>query len=221
MEKQTSFNHENILKLMPIKVSVHDAEGDHDFTTITQETLDTLNGHEKETNREALTKVGGVDGFATLLGTNINEGLSANQVEALRAKFGRNVFPASPFSNYFELLFQALGDTTLLILLAAAAVSFGIGYYQDPTSGWIDGAAIFAAVFLVSNISAGNDYSKQLQFIALEKASEGDDRTSVVREGKIERIKLDDLVVGDIIILQVSLHYIIGELAFSLEGDIY
>jgi hypothetical protein len=56
----------------------------------------------------------------------------------------------------------------------------------------------------VSNISAGNDYSKQLQFRALEHSSQKDERTSVLREGTVERINPIDCVVGDILVLQVS-----------------
>ena len=165
--------------------------------------LGSLNAHELETCKASLDAAGGVDGLLRAFGVSPDRGLDSNQVPQMRSEFGANIFPASPFASYLELLMGALGDTTLLILLAAAAVSFGIGYWQDPSSGWIDGAAIFVAVFLVSNISAGNDYSKQLQFLELEKSSEEDQRASVIRGGLIERIRPQDIVVGDILVLQV------------------
>jgi hypothetical protein len=59
------------------------------------------------------------------------------------------------------------------------------------------------AVFLVAIVTAGNNYTKELQFRALEKSSQRDERCSVLRDGSIERINPIDLVVGDIIILQV------------------
>lgn len=174
---------------------------------LTQLVLNSLNGEESRDgeNRDNLNKLGGVEGLALKLGVDLLVGLSSAQVLDLRAKYGCNVFPETPFTSYLELLLGALSDTTLLILLAAAAVSFGLGYYNDPQSGWIDGAAIFVAVFLVSNIAAGNDYSKELQFRALEKASDGDQRASVLRNGIIERVVPTELVVGDILILQVSI----------------
>lgn len=107
-------------------------------------------------------------------------------------------------SSYLELLLAALSDTTLLILIAAAAVSLVIGFIAHPEDGWIEGTAIFIAVFLVSNISAGNDYTKQIQFKALEASSAKDERTSVLRDGTIERINPKDLVVGDILVLQAG-----------------
>jgi Ca2+-transporting ATPase len=177
-----------------------------DISRISLDILNSLNSDEgfAGENKGNLEKLGGIEGLASKLRVDLAKGLSSTQVLELRAELGANVFPTSPFSSYLELFIGALSDTTLLILLAAAAISFGIGYWQDPEAGWIDGAAIFIAVFLVSNISAGNDYSKELQFLALEKASQKDERTSVLRNGTIERINPTDIVVGDIIILQVD-----------------
>jgi Ca2+ transporting ATPase len=92
-----------------------------------------------------------------------------------------------------------------------------VGYWEDPKIGWIEGAAIFVAVFLVSNISAFNDYNKELQFRALEASTQQDEKTSVFREGKAELISPDELVVGDIIILQVcSLFMILAVIAILM-----
>jgi magnesium-transporting ATPase (P-type) len=154
-------------------------------------------------NREYLAKIGGHENLKTLLGINTEIGLTHEQVERQRATFGENQFPESPMDSFLSLLFAAFQDTTLLILLAAAAVSLIIGGVEDPAGGWIEGVAIFIAVFLVANISAGNDYTKQLQFKALEASSAADERTSVLRNGTVERINPIEIVVGDVIVLQV------------------
>jgi Ca2+-transporting ATPase len=175
--------------------------------TLSQTLLDSMNvAQGRHENREALDNLGGVDKLMALIGVNPATGLTHAQVQAQRARFGDNCFPESPMDSYLELLLGALSDPTLIILTAAAAVSLIIGAITEPEHGWIEGAAIFIAVFLVSNISAGNDYSKQLQFKALEASSAKDERTSVLREGTIERINPKDLVVGDIIVLQVRGH---------------
>jgi len=141
--------------------------------------------------------------LAELIGVNLSTGLTETQVLALRQRFGDNSFPESPMDSYLSLLLAALTDTTLLILIAAATVSLIIGVITEPDHGWIEGAAIFIAIFLVSNISAGNDYTKQLQFKALEASSAKDERCSVFREGAIKRINPHELVVGDVVVLQV------------------
>jgi len=174
-------------------------------TSITQAILDSINvEQQKEDNRNSLDELGGVEGLAKKLGVNPETGLTSDQVLGLRAKFGENRFPESKMESFLELLIAALSDTVLLILIAAATVSLALGTYQDPDHGWIEGVAIFIAVILVSNIAAGNDYSKQLQFKALEATSAADERTSVLRNGDITRINPMEIVVGDIIVMQAG-----------------
>jgi Ca2+-transporting ATPase len=155
-------------------------------------------------NRSRLIEIGGLDTVCKAIGVSIDRGLTPGQVETMRSQFGDNTFPDSPLSSFFSLLLDAFSDTTLLVLLAAAAVSLGIGVVDDPQYGWIEGAAIFIAVFLVANISAANDYSKEMQFRALEQSAQLDERASVLRDGVIERINPIEIVVGDILVVQVG-----------------
>lgn len=57
---------------------------------------------------------------------------------------------------------------------------------------------------LCSLIAATNDYTKQLQFQALEQSVADDEQSSVLRAGTIERIHARDIVVGDTLVLQVK-----------------
>ena len=108
-----------------------------------------------------------------------------------------------PCTDIFPSFWDAFSDSTLLVLMIAASVSLIVETIENPVTGWIDGVAIFIAVALVANISAGNDYTKELQFHALEASSQQDERVSVCRNGVIERLNPSELVVGDIIVLQV------------------
>ncbi|RYG67308.1 hypothetical protein EON64_07730 [archaeon] len=159
---------------------------------------------QREDNKKNLEALGGVDALAQIIGVDLETGLTLAQVAAMRERFGINAYPETPLDSYFALLIEALSDMVLLILIAAATVSLVIGAITEPEHGWIEGTAIFIAIFLVSNISAGNDYSKQLQFRALEHSSANDERTSVMRGGVVERINPKDVVVGDILVLQAG-----------------
>lgn len=176
-------------------------------SVLTQLTLDNLNVPQgRQENRAYLDSLGGVDALVRMIGTNLDTGLNQHDVLAMRERFGDNSMPTTPTQSYIWLLYVALTDLTLIILSAAAAVSFAVGYYEDPEYGWIEAVAIFIAVFLVSNISAFNGYTKELQFRELERASQMDETVSVMRDGKIEQINPAELVVGDLIILQVLKH---------------
>ena len=176
-------------------------------SNVTQSILDSINGEQViAENRIRIDELGGVDGLVNMLEVDVKTGLTYAQAAKMLEKFGDNSFVESPMESYFTLLIGALSDPTLIILIAAATVSLIIGILTDPESGYIEGTAIFMAVFLVSNIAAGNDYSKQLQFRALEESSAKDDRISVFRESHLERINPANLVVGDVIVMQVYLY---------------
>ena len=181
------------------------SESDAGISNISQATLDSINVEQARTeNKAKLESLGGVQGIGKSLGVDFSRGLSLDQVTSHRKIYGDNAYPESPMDSYLTLLIGALSDTTLLILLAAACVAFGVGIYQEgPEHGWHEGGAIFIAVFLVSNLAAANDYSKQLQFRELENTSAKDELCSVVRNGNVELINPKDLVVGDIIKFQV------------------
>ena len=172
---------------------------------ITQKVLDTLNiPQEKSGNRKTLETMGGIDGLLNCLQVNLDRGLNDTEISFSTGNFGKNVFPDPPSESFLHLLFQALSDSTLIILMIAAVVSIILGVIiEDPKLGWIEGFAILIAVFLVSMIAATNDYSKELQFRSLQKLSHQAEKTSVFRNHGIEQISPDDIVVGDILILQV------------------
>ena len=154
-----------------------------------------------EVTKKAYAEYGGPEGVASLFGTDPVKGLSHEAVLQMREKYGRNEFPEAPLKAYWELLFEAFQDTTLIVLLIAATVSLIVGFIEDAEKGWIEGVAIYIAVILVSNIGAANDYSKQLQFAELERTAAGDDLCTVVRNKEVLSINPSEVVVGDLLSL--------------------
>ena len=64
-----------------------------------------------------------------------------------------------------------------LQLLLSAFLSIIIIYPYLLYIAWIEGFAIFMAVFVVSMVTAVNDYAKEKQFLELQKV--GDDKKKV------------------------------------------
>ena len=46
------------------------------------------------------------------------------------AAFGRNEIPPKPPKTFFRLMFEALQDTTLVILIICAIISFCLSFYH-------------------------------------------------------------------------------------------
>ncbi len=60
-------------------------------------------------------------------------------------------------------------DPTLVMLCISAAVSLVLGIAENPSTGWIEGTAILAAVVLVVMVASLNDYQKEKQFRKLNE----------------------------------------------------
>lgn len=100
------------------------------------------------------------------------------------------------------MLWEALKDLILRILIVCAVVQIiiGVSLSHEREVAWIDGFAILLAVAIVSTVAAGNDYSKERKFIALNSEQEGKKRVNIKRDGGDPApMALTEVVVGDIV----------------------
>ncbi|CAF0795587.1 unnamed protein product [Adineta steineri] len=156
---------------------------------------------------------GGLSGIGQRLKTNLITGLSENASDlSLRvAAFGRNEIPPKPPKTFFRLMFEALQDVTLVILIICAIISFCLSFYhpsedtfesatkpKEANVEWIEGAAIIIAVIVVVLVTAFNDWTKERQFRGLQSKIELDQKFNVVRNSIVKQIPIKEIVVGDI-----------------------
>ncbi|KER30998.1 hypothetical protein T265_02676 [Opisthorchis viverrini] len=162
-------------------------------------------------------KYDGVTGLCKRLRTSPTEGLFNKELTQRREVFGTNVIPPTPPKTFLQLMWAALQDVTLIVLMVAAGVSLLLALYSeyfggdntshggDETEGevsWIEGVAILCAVVVVVLVTATNDWQKERQFRGLQDKIESDHRMSVVREGEIVEVLVGDIVVGDICLVK-------------------
>jgi Ca2+-transporting ATPase len=146
---------------------------------------------------------GGLQAIAKGLKTNLETGLNVEQLSeegrAGRVRvFGANKTDPPPPKTLFELMLEALEDATLKILIVAALVSLALGFYENPSSGWIEGTAILIAVVIVVLVTSLNDYSKEQQFRRLSQVAD-DKLIKVMRCGQQQQVSVYDLIVGDVV----------------------
>lgn len=147
--------------------------------------------------------IGGIDGLVSLLNTNADKGAELSSVKIRRELYGCNSLPAAPRKTFWQLFVDSFDDATLQILIVAAIVSLAIGIYDDPTTGYVEGLAILAAVLIVSVVTAVNDYQKELQFRELSAANDNVD-VLVIRGGHAKQIPVADIVVGDVVSIEAG-----------------
>ena len=147
--------------------------------------------------------IGGIDGLVSLLHSNADKGVDPHTVPTRRSLYGCNSLPPAPRKTFWQLFVDTFDDATLQILIVAAIVSLAIGIYDDPTTGYVEGLAILAAVLIVSVVTAVNDYQKEIQFRELSAANDDVD-VLVIRGGHAKQIAVGDIVVGDVVCIEAG-----------------
>lgn len=160
----------------------------------------------RENNINALQQYGGAKGISALLKTNLEKGVDEDEMDVERRKnvFGSNTYPRKKGRSFLGFLWEAWQDLTLIILIIAAVVSLVLGIKTEGLAeGWYDGSSIFFAVFLVIVVTAISDYRQSLQFQNLNAEKENI-QLEVMRGGRIVKISIFDIVVGDVIPLRIG-----------------
>lgn len=81
---------------------------------------------------EQITELGGKLKILKLLQTSEEQGIvgSHKDIENRRKVFGSNLIPAQPPKGFIQLIWEALQDATLVILIVAGLVSLILSFYN-------------------------------------------------------------------------------------------
>ncbi|MCX8166898.1 MAG: cation-transporting P-type ATPase [Candidatus Micrarchaeota archaeon] len=119
------------------------------------------------------------------------EGLSDKQIE-INKSFGSNKIEAQKKESILHLFIRQFQNLAIYILIFASVVSALLGHYKDAI-------AIGFAVLLSGVIGFIQEYRSEQALLYLKKLSISQIRT--IRNGKELLVNSDELVVGDIVVL--------------------
>ena len=121
------------------------------------------------------------------------QGLTADQVLESRKKFGLNKAEYKKENRFLSALAKYAKDPMIILLLVASSIYFISGKTTD-------GIFLASAIVLVSLISSFQDSRSRN---ALEKLKDfTQPKCKVIRNGKTEEIKSEELVVGDSLVVE-------------------
>ena len=134
------------------------------------------------------------------------DGLSASEATERLAANGKNKLVEGSKESLFHRFLKQLCEPMTIILLVAAAISAGVEIYEGIHSGHMgfpSDVVIILAVVLINAILGVFQESKAEKAIeALQEMSKA--QSKVIRDGKLITISSEDLVVGDIIVLEAG-----------------
>ncbi len=136
----------------------------------------------------------------------IADGLSASEAALRLEKNGKNKLVEGKKESLIHRFFKQLAEPMTIILLVAAAISAGVEIYHGIMAGHMgfpSDVVIILAVVLINAILGVFQESKAEK--AIEALQEIAAATSkVIRDGKQITVKSEELVVGDIIVLEAG-----------------
>ena len=126
-------------------------------------------------------------------------GLSSQEAASRLEKYGANTLQEGKKKSLLEKFVDQFKDFMILVLLVAAVVSmFAHQGEPDPT----DAIIILAVVLLNAVLGVFQESKAEEAIEALKKMASP--VASVLRDGHVEHIKGEDIVVGDVVILEAG-----------------
>lgn len=131
---------------------------------------------------------------------DIKNGLSNKQVIDNRQKYGMNTISSKKKDGFIKLFVSSFGDPIIRILLIALGIKV---VFLIKNFDWYETVGIVIAIFIASLISTISEYGSEKSFEKLQEES-SKIKCRVRRDGKETLINIDEVVVGDIIILETG-----------------
>ncbi|MBU1046430.1 HAD-IC family P-type ATPase [Patescibacteria group bacterium] len=144
------------------------------------------------------------------LDSDMDNGLSNEQVFENRRKYGKNVLSKKTEIGILRKIFNSLKSPLNLILIIAGATAFFLG-------STVDASVVFFAVII--NVVVGIIQEDKADK-AFEKLNVAQHKSAtVIREGKQKVISAKDLVLGDLVILRAGM-YIPADIRLIEDKDL-
>ncbi len=145
---------------------------------------------------------GSVKSVIDALNSDEKTGLSSEVVKERRLKYGENKLKEKKKKSLFSKFLEQFKDVMIIILLIAAVISFVIACVEGNPSEFFEPALILLIVVLNAVMGVVQESKAEKALDALKNMSAPHAR--VIRDGKETVINAEELVVGDIIMLEAG-----------------
>lgn len=164
---------------------------------------------EKQQNAETLSAAA----LAERYETDLQKGLTDKEAKKRLELFGENKLKEKKKKPWFLVFLSQLNDPMIYVLFAAIAVTISVSIYETvnwikagnafdflKVGDWPDVIIIFAVIIINALIGTVQEIKAQSSLDALKKMSSPE--STVIRDGKRQKIKSSELVLGDVVVLE-------------------
>lgn len=134
------------------------------------------------------------------LSTNVEKGLTSQEVQKRQEKYGLNQLKAKKKKSMLQKFLEQFKDFSIIVLIIAAIVSGVVGVAEG--EGITDTIIILIVVIVNAIIGVSQEAKAEKSLEALQKLT--DHASKVIRNGEITVVPAKELVPGDIVVLDTG-----------------
>src|SRR5574344_2044018 len=143
------------------------------------------------------------------LSTDKEKGLTEEEAKKRLDQYGYNRLQEKKKKSWIQIFFEQMNNPMIFVLFAAILVTIGVSIYDSVKAGgfdffgvgdWPDVIIIMAVIIMNSVIGTVQEVKAQTSLEALKKMSSPE--STVIRGGKRFKVKAEELVPGDIVVLE-------------------
>ena len=132
------------------------------------------------------------------------DGLTSAEAQRRLEENGKNKLAQAKGKSIIRRFFEQLADPMIIILIIAAFISGALGVYEmihNPAEaeGFADVIIILAVVIINAVLGVYQESKAEKAIEALQEMSAA--KSKVLRDGKVQIVPSEELVIGDIILL--------------------
>ena len=143
-----------------------------------------------------------VDETLEQLGTDLEKGLTKEEVKKRQGEYGLNELAAKKKKSTLVKFLEQFKDFMIIVLIISAIVSGIVGVMEEGLSGITDTIIILVVVIVNAIIGVFQENKAEKSLEALQKLSSH--VAKVLRDGKLEVVPSRELVPGDIVIIETG-----------------
>lgn len=130
------------------------------------------------------------------------KGLSKKAVEESRKRYGTNALTQIPPEPLWKKILEGFKDPMIMILLVALVVQAVLFFLGE--AEWFEPVGILIAIMIANGVASISENKQENKASALKEEEEAKETAKVIRDGQLEEIHVNDVVVGDIVYLQAG-----------------
>lgn len=131
-----------------------------------------------------------------------SNGIKSCSIQERQSKYGINILEKQKSFGFFRRLLNQFKNIMIIILIISAIISSVLAITENDTENLFEGLLIFLIVFINAIVGVFQEQKAENALNALSKSTEP--FAKVIRDGTQIKIKIHELVVGDIIILKTG-----------------